>query len=38
MAVRRLSDAQWARIEPLPPARPGTPGGHGVDDGLSEAG
>lgn len=34
MARRMLSDAQWARIEPLLPARPGTPGGHGADDRL----
>ena len=33
-ARRMLSDAQWARIEPLLPARPGTCGGHGADDRL----
>jgi transposase len=34
MARRVLSDAQWVQIEPLLPARPGTPGGHGTDDRL----
>lgn len=35
MAARRtLSDAQRARIDPLLPARPGSPGGHGLDHRL----